>query len=227
MDYKYKYEFNGEKVTLNEIEHLIIDDYINTDMTKNDIYLKYPISREKLALVLKNYKKSFVFKKCKKCDIIGDENFYENDKYLCKKCICESAKNKYGNWSIEEKKSYIAKAKLWQGKNLIRVRLLAAKDRAKKKNLEFDIDEEFILELLEKQNYKCKYSNMILDIENIGSNNSFLNNSTLSIDRIDSKKGYTKDNVVLATAIVNSMKNELSQSEFFNIIKAVFYANFS
>lgn len=36
--------------------------------------------------------------------------------------------------------------------NLIKVRVLAAKHRAKRKNIDFDIDEEYISFLLEKQN---------------------------------------------------------------------------
>ena len=39
---------------------------------------------------------------------------------------------------------------------------------------------------------------------------------------IDSSKGYTKDNVALVTAIVNSMKNGLSENEFIKITRKFF-----
>ena len=69
----------------------------------------------------------------------------------------------------------------------------------------------------------CKYSGVLLDIDNTnGDNDNRININTLSIDRLDSSKGYTKDNVVLVTAIVNSMKNDLSENEFIKIIKKIF-----
>ena len=56
----------------------------------------------------------------------------------------------------------------------------------------------------------------------IPSDNNNINNNTLSIDRIDSNKGYLKDNVVLVTGLINLMKNDLSDSEFRNIIKILY-----
>lgn len=111
-------------------------------------------------------------------------------------------------------------------KKLIKVRILAAKHRAIRKNIEFDIDVDFIYSLLKKQNGLCKYSGTLLDIDNTNVDNiNHFNINTLSIDRIDSSKGYTKDNVVLVTAIVNSMKNDLSENEFIKIIKKIFEHN--
>jgi hypothetical protein len=48
-----------------------------------------------------------------------------------------------------------------------------------------------------------------------------MNTNTLSIDRINSNLGYLKDNIVLVTAIVNSMKNELSEENFLFLIKQI------
>lgn len=42
-----------------------------------------------------------------------------------------------------------------------------------------------------------------------------------SLDRIDSSKGYTKDNVQLVAFIVNYMKNALSESEFLTICNGI------
>lgn len=50
-------------------------------------------------------------------------------------------------------------------------------------------------------------------------------NTNLSIDRIDSSKGYTKDNVQLVTMAANQMKNDLTLDELIvmcsNIMKTV------
>jgi hypothetical protein len=48
----------------------------------------------------------------------------------------------------------------------------------------------------------------------------------MSVDRVDSNKGYVKDNIVLCCSIINSMKNTLSTEEFFSIIKVLYLKNF-
>jgi hypothetical protein len=163
-----------------------------------------------------------------KCDCgeININKFYLNNKSICKKCKLEKLKIKYKNLSDVDKKNKIKKQGIWISKNIIKCRVLAAKHRSIRKNIDFDIDEEFISDLLKKQNYRCFYSNIILDISSIGSENNNINNNTLSIDRIDSNKGYLKDNVVLVTGLINLMKNDLSDNEFRNIIK-ILYSNIS
>lgn len=160
------------------------------------------------------------------CGETNPEQFYKNSKKKCKKCQAELSRLRYVNKSEIDKKKYIEQGKVWRSNNIIRIRLLAAKSRAIKKNLEFDIDEVFILQLLDKQNNRCKYSNILLDLNGIGSEDCLLNNYTLSIDRVDNKRGYTKDNVVLVAGIVNAMKNDLTTSEFLNVIKEIYTANF-
>lgn len=160
------------------------------------------------------------------CGETNPEQFYKNTRKKCKKCQTKISKLRYASKSDEERKIYIAKGKKWRTENIIRVRLLAAKNRAIKKKIDFDIDEEYILKLLQSQDYKCKYSKIPLDLNVIGSDKGLLNNYTLSIDRINSNKGYTKDNIVLVAAIVNAMKNDLQESEFLNVVKEIYVANF-
>jgi hypothetical protein len=159
------------------------------------------------------------------CGATNANEFYPKNKSKCKNCLRKVASVRYHNLNDDDKKKYIEYNKVsfknWASNNIIRVRVLAAKHRAKKKGLEFDIDVNFITELLITQEYKCKYSGVLLNTTEIGSETNFLNPNTLSIDRLDSKKGYTRDNVVLVTAIVNSMKNDLSETDFMNVIKLV------
>jgi hypothetical protein len=161
------------------------------------------------------------------CGETNPEQFYKNTTKKCRKCQAEISRLRYVNKSASEKKAYIAQGKGWRENNIIRIRLIAAKNRAIKKGLDFDIDEPFIIEMLAKQNNRCKYSKLLLDLSIIGSEKGFLNNYTLSIDRVNSKGGYTKDNVVLVAGIVNAMKNDLEETEFLNVIKAIYLANFS
>ena len=46
-------------------------------------------------------------------------------------------------------------------------------------------------------------------------------NTNLSIDRIDSAKGYTRDNVQLVTMVANQMKNDLAIDELVDICERV------
>ena len=64
------------------------------------------------------------------------------------------------------------------------------------------ITEENIREILEKQQYKCKYSGVNLCY---GKGKIF----QPSIDRIDNSKGYTPDNIYVGDA-----KNDLSMEDF-------------
>ena len=46
-------------------------------------------------------------------------------------------------------------------------------------------------------------------------------NTNLSVDRIDSTKGYSKENVQLVCMAANQMKNDLSMEEFINMCESV------
>lgn len=93
-------------------------------------------------------------------------------------------------------------------------RLGNARDRAKYKSLEFDLTIEYLHYLWEKQNGKCYYSGLQMTYERNDIH-------AVSIDRINSSLGYTKDNVVLACSTINVMKNSHSIDEFINLCRSV------
>ncbi len=86
--------------------------------------------------------------------------------------------------------------------------------RVRVKNLSIDIDVSFIEHLYNIQGGRCAYTGDNLSLE------SGLN-STMSVDRVDSSKGYTKDNVKLVTWEVNNMKQSASMKEFLVVCKKV------
>lgn len=49
----------------------------------------------------------------------------------------------------------------------------------------------------------------------------FENKLDISIDRLDSTKGYDPDNIVLTRIVINKMKNNLSQTEFLDLINQI------
>ena len=45
--------------------------------------------------------------------------------------------------------------------------------------------------------------------------------TTVSLDRIDSTKGYMRGNLQLVTAVVNRMKQEFSQEDFLQMCETI------
>ena len=88
-------------------------------------------------------------------------------------------------------------------------RLSAAKNRAKKNNLAFELTLEIIYEKYIKQNGRCYYDKHIIL--------TFINGHKymISIDRIDSNLGYTIENTVLTTVFTNISKGRMTTEEYF------------
>ena len=114
----------------------------------------------------------------------------------CKICESVNAKEKWHkkrkNQSLEEAIAY----KFYQ-----------AKYRSKVKNREFELLVNDVVKQWEKQNGKCYYTGLDMTIAPNNWNH-------FSIDRINSLEGYTTDNIVLCTHIVNLMKNDLPHDIF-------------
>ena len=85
------------------------------------------------------------------------------------------------------------------------------KSRAKNKNIEFDLDINFVLWLFEEQNGKCAITNLDIRFDNKFSGK--IDQYRGSIDRIDSSLGYTKDNAQIVCSQVNIMKHQSSTEE--------------
>jgi hypothetical protein len=83
-----------------------------------------------------------------------------------------------------------------------------------------EIDIQFIWDLFLKQNRKCALSGIELTFPK-NNNKEENKKSTASLDRIDSSKGYTKDNVQWVHKDINRMKNVYSQEYFIEMCKAV------
>ena len=153
---------------------------------------------------------------CKMCGESDKENFYLKRKTKCKKCVLSNSQQyyQYDKMSGEEKKIYIEKNREWVSKNIIKVRVLAAKHRSVKKNIPFEITEEIISQKLNEQEGKCYISKQLLTLQE----NDWYG---LSLDRLDSNLGYTIENTILVTKFVNTSKNTLSYDEYIKLIEEV------
>ena len=85
------------------------------------------------------------------------------------------------------------------------------RSRSKNFNIDTDLTWEYLIELLDYQDRKCAITSLPFEFKY--SFHGRIDQYRASVDRIDSKKGYTKDNVQLVCAQVNIMKHQSSSEE--------------
>jgi hypothetical protein len=88
--------------------------------------------------------------------------------------------------------------------------------RGLNRNIDIDINSYDLLQQLKKQNFKCVYTGIQLNVLNISKLQS-----NASVDRIDSSKDYTSDNIQWVYKKINRMKNDLSQKEFLDLCSQI------
>jgi len=102
----------------------------------------------------------------------------------------------------------------WRGcKNIPGKVISKIKRDAHKRNIEYNITDEYLDEIFIGQNGKCALTNVKL--------NTTLKNLTLSLDRVDSKKGYIEGNVQWVHKDINMMKRSYTQEYFINLCQLV------
>lgn len=120
----------------------------------------------------------------------------------CKTCVLELSKQKHliNYPSKSEKRSASPKNFLSNIHN---------KASKRKQHLGFDIDLMFLLKIYEDQKGLCALSGV--EMTYIAGRGRI--DTNISLDRIDSSRGYLRDNVQLVCTVVNRMKQDLSQAE--------------
>jgi hypothetical protein len=98
------------------------------------------------------------------------------------------------------------------------------KTGAKNRNIEFNITIQEIWDLFVKQKGQCALSNLPLQFSGQRQIKKGVE-QTASLDRIDSSKGYTIDNVQWLHKDVNKMKNGYSQHYFLEICRLILSTN--
>lgn len=128
---------------------------------------------------------------CKIHGIHSEWRVHSQNNVQCKKCSSE--------WQKRRNILYPVKSCL---KN--------ARQHAKKYGDIFDLDEEYLDQMRKNQQNKCSLSDIDFDEKNMP-----------SIDRIDSKKGYIKENVQLVLYEINKMKSNLDEKRFIYLCEKV------
>ncbi len=91
--------------------------------------------------------------------------------------------------------------------------------KAKSRNKNFNLTLQDLKEIWDRQNGICPYTGIKLVEWNYKTESNSL--YTASLDRIDSNKGYLKDNVQFVSKNINYMKNNLSHQETIDLCKII------
>jgi hypothetical protein len=98
----------------------------------------------------------------------------------------------------------------WKGHGLVSgERFYRARFLAEQRSIPFEIDIEIMNDTLEKSGFVCALSGLELDKD------------SWSLDRIDSSKHYTRDNIQIVHKDVNRMKNKYSEEYFIKLCKMI------
>jgi len=84
--------------------------------------------------------------------------------------------------------------------------------------LEINLSIEDLKEIYDKQNGKCFWFDIPLDINSVLEKGNLL---SMSADRIDNNKGYIKDNIVICCRFANLGRQDCDFDKFKNIIKYI------
>jgi hypothetical protein len=149
-------------------------------------------------------------KRCPKCGIVKDDNQFAKDRSKksglsshCKQCK-----------GIETKQYEINNPMMNQTNAMVR----GARDRAKAKNLPFDIDHEYIRSIIPS---RCPIFGVKLEWSARRGNKSAPLPNSPSLDRIDPTRGYVKGNVWIISHKANCIKSNASHEELKLVTEAV------
>ena len=165
-------------------------------------------------------------KKCKHCGVVKPLDLFVKNKGCkdertnkCKDCEAGWKQQYYSRNKqhiTDRNRSYRDNNPKWYSRSLeqrLRYVIQLGVSRAKK-NIEWNLSLAFLTKLWEKQEGICVYSGVPLSYEDNHPH-------TVSLDRIDSSKGYTEDNVQFVCTIVNYVKQRFDESVFFDFCKSV------
>jgi hypothetical protein len=156
------------------------------------------------------------------------------DKFRCSKCkeikpLSESRTRIHSKTKNHYQSSYCVSCRSKQSiekhyeknykdpESFFKYKRLRIKSAAKQRGIEFNLSENHLFDLFEKQNQKCFYSDKPL-IVFVGERENQDLGQFISVDRLDNNKGYIDGNVCLCLNRVNSIKSNLTEQELKDFI---------
>lgn len=141
---------------------------------------------------------------CKNTKEISIQKIFSKSQNGCSSCVKERfAKTNSSRWSNTSVKFVTG---MYYHKT---------KKSAEKRNIVFDISREYMDEIFQSQEMKCRYTKYDLFFND----NSTIGNA--SIDRIDSKLGYIKGNIQWVHKDVNTIKWDLHHEKFIELCRVI------
>ena len=95
-----------------------------------------------------------------------------------------------------------------------------ARNRARKKDIPFDITKEYIMDLFEKQDGGCFYSDIKLNIVKENKDRTH-DPFKMSLDCVNPSLGYVKGNIVWCAYCVNALKLKMSKEDMINVCRHI------
>lgn len=238
---RMKIKKTGHKKLLRKIKELDItylQDLVKNSVSYNSLACKLNVKNTKNFIkIIKSFNFDVSHFNCQKyINLIGSkinqleilDVIQEKMKYFKVKCFCgnifksqaysilNGATKSCGCYSSKftAQKTKGANNPKWKGYEEIHGKYWSSvKNGAKKRNLEFSISVEDVWNLYIKQNRKCAMSDIPISFYR----ETFRDKQTASIDRIDSSKGYTIDNIQIVYNKINIMKQNYNINEFIKI----------
>ena len=173
------------------------------------------------------------FKNCSKCRTVKSVSEFCSDKYTSSgyKSACKACSNiTRKKWKEANKEYVLTSAKEYRDKNRIVIRVKQKeqyanltmdqkfahliKDASRRKKVSCFITVEHLRDVWQRQEGLCAYTKLPLSSEAHQLN-------TVSLDRIDSDKDYTSDNIQLVCVPINRMKLDYSEDQFIHLCQLV------
>lgn len=185
---------------------------------------------------------------CKFCNIESKKlslelNLIDKEKKICPKCLKEKNKTEFGRdknkidglrricKKCRREQDYISKDIVKRKQNSLnyllnrpfRYLLQRAKQNHKKKGFieDFNLDENYLIELLKAQDNKCFWSNYEINTQTIGLNDL----NSMSIDRLNCDIGYIKGNIVITSKFFNIGRGNANINDFVKYLNKIFPNN--
>lgn len=150
---------------------------------------KFPTIKKKDVMSFQNVLKLEGKRKCPRCKTIKElKHWYKNNLSRCSVCEKNAGPEKL-------------RRKQFRDTSSLELFLKNKLAESKRRKLENTLTLHDLVDKYNNQSGKCYYSGREMEIA-LRTNSM----NSISIDRIDSNQGYTKENVVLCCSIVNTMK---------------------
>jgi len=94
------------------------------------------------------------------------------------------------------------------------------KSKCKSLNLPYDLDKEWILNKLNSIEWRCELTNIPMNPKGLEGKRGFQWNS-ISVDRLNHKGGYTKDNIRFVLNQINVFRQSYSDEQMFMLAEAL------